>query len=343
MKRSPSSVVLRLLRKTLLPFSWLYGCALMVRHALYDWKLLKSAVHPVPVICVGNLSFGGTGKTPLVAYLVGLLQAHYRVAVLSRGYKRVSSGFQLANEEATVASVGDEPFLYYKRFPGVLVAVDANRNRGVRNLLGLPQPPQLILLDDAFQHRRIRPGLAILLTAYAHLYACDALAPAGGLRDLKRRAKQAAIVVVTKCPRDLSVTDQNNIRTKLRLAPRQRLFFSGIRYGAVAKSATGDRPLEGFGSGGCTLVTGIAHPEPLLAFLRERNIAFEHLQYPDHHRFSGRDIALLRKKGQILTTEKDYMRLEGKLPQLWYLPIDVFFLKEGEQFNELIASFVADE
>lgn len=330
------------LLKILFPLSACYGGVIALRHFLYDKGILPSVAHPVPVICVGNLSFGGTGKTPMTLYLAQLLRPYYRVAILSRGYKRASKGFYLAGEGATVAELGDEAFLYYRTSLDVRVAVDGDRNNGVRQLLGLPQPPEVILLDDALQHRRIRPGFTILLTTYARLYARDALFPAGSLRDRKRQARRADVVVVTKCPANLAEAERETIRAALKLLPRQHLFFSAIRYGEVLQSAMGKLSLDALTGEPFTLVTGIADPEPLITFLKRKGLQFKVMRYPDHHAFSEREIAGLRQREMVVTTEKDYVRLQGRVERLYYVPMALFFLEEGEVFDEMIRAFVRE-
>lgn len=327
-------------RKILFPLSWLYGAILALRHLLYDKKILSSVAHPVPLIGIGNLSFGGTGKTPMTEYLIRLLKDRYRMAVLSRGYKRATSGFYLAREGVSVRDIGDEPFQYYKKFPGIEVAVDADRNRGIARLLQLPIPPEVILLDDAFQHRKIQPGLHILLTTCDDLYVDDFLFPAGNLRDLKSRAARADLIIVTKCPTALTGTERLHIKNKLNLKPRQQIFFSGITYANELVSATEKLQLKALQKEPFTLVTGIARPGPLVRFLKEKGLTFGHIRYPDHYEFTEKDIALLQRKTRVITTEKDYMRLQHRLPGVYYLPIQTTFLEEEATFISTIERFI---
>lgn len=331
---------MHLRRKILFPFALLYGWVLTFRHFLYNKGVLKSVSHPGPVICVGNLSFGGTGKTPMTEYLIRLLKEEYRVAVLSRGYKRESRGFRLAEVDTTVREIGDEPFQYHRKFPDINVVVDADRNRGVRYLLQLPEPPEVILLDDAFQRRSIKAGLHILLTAYGDLYVDDLLVPAGNLRDIKREAVRAEVVIVTKCPSALSEEARLKIKERLKLKPHQHLFFTGIAYDTALLSSGEPLPLTALASMRFTLVTGIANPAPLVRFLEEKAPDFEHLRFPDHHSFSEKEIARLQQKACIVTTEKDYMRLRHRLSNLYYLPIKTVFLEDGTGFNKLVKDFV---
>ncbi|HRN99310.1 MAG TPA: tetraacyldisaccharide 4'-kinase, partial [Flavobacterium sp.] len=205
------------LRKLLFPLAILYGFVTALRNMLYDRGWLQSVSFDVPVIAVGNLSVGGTGKSPMVEYLIRLLQPDYRIAVLSRGYKRQTHGFRLASKNDSAETLGDEPFQFYKKFPAIRVAVDADRVRGIKSLLNLPDAPQVILLDDAFQHRRVKAGYYIVLTAYGDLYADDFMLPTGNLREGWRGAKRANCIVVTKCPSNLSDAEQDLIRKKLQI------------------------------------------------------------------------------------------------------------------------------
>ncbi|MEM9686975.1 MAG: tetraacyldisaccharide 4'-kinase [Bacteroidota bacterium] len=329
------------LRKLLFPLSLLYGLVIVVRHFLYDKGIFRSVSHPIPVISIGNLSFGGTGKTPMTEYIVQQLQNDYFTAILSRGYKRTSKGFYLADRNTSAEILGDEPYQYHQKFPKIYIAVDSDRNRGVRHLMTLPNPPDIIVLDDAFQHRKIAPGLNILLTTYANMYVDDLLFPAGNLRDAKRQAKRADSIVITKCPPQLSEREKLNIKARIHPKPHQEVFFTSIAYDTTLKSADGTLTLEALTTAPFTLVTGIANPKPLVDFLKEKNLDFEHLKYPDHHKFSGREIAVLRQKKRIVTTEKDYARLQHKIPKAYYLPIRPVFLEKEAVFNALLQHYIA--
>jgi len=197
---------------------------------MYDKRVLTSKEYTFPVLCVGNLSVGGTGKTPMIEYLIRLLQQQLRLATLSRGYKRKTTGFVLANSHTTVTDIGDEPYQYFKKFKKIKVAVDENRRRGIANLLHLKAQPQIILLDDAFQHRKVKAGFNIVLTVYNDLYVDDYMLPTGNLRDNRREAKRADLIVVTKCPHHLAVEEKEEIIKKLRVSPEQYVFFTGISY-----------------------------------------------------------------------------------------------------------------
>ena len=331
------------LRKLLYPFSVLYHLITGFRNKLYDKQVLKSESYDFPVICVGNLNMGGTGKSPMIEYLLDYLDGDYSVASLSRGYKRKTKGFQMVQEDSHAAHVGDEPLQFKKKFPQVLVAVDANRKEGVERLKEFA--PDIILLDDAFQHRRVKAGLNILLTAYYDLYTEDLLLPGGNLRESSSGAKRADIIVVTKCPPELSEREMEEIRRELKPTASQDVFFSSISYSDKIFSGEVAIPLESITSE-YTLVTGIAKPEPLLAYLENKNIRLKHLKFPDHHHFSEKEISHLDKELAILTTEKDFMRLKDKLPlnKLYYLPIRTSFLANDElAFRRRIDGFINEK
>ena len=329
---------MKLLRKILLPFALLYQGILFVRNKMYDFGWISSKSYPFPVICVGNLRVGGTGKSPMIEYLLRLLQ-EIPVAVLSRGYKRNTQGFFLLKGTETAKQVGDEPLQFKRKFPEAIIAVDENRQHGIEELRKPQHPPSVVLLDDAFQHRKVRAGLSILLTAYGDLYADDFLLPAGNLREGGSGAKRADIIVVTKCPSDLNAEEQAEIRKKLKPKKYQSLYFATIEYAEEATNGISNIALEELND--FTLVTGIADPKPLVDFLGKKKI-FEHKKFPDHHNFSVSELDMLRKEKMILTTEKDYMRLKNELNknQLFYLPIQLKILDEAEGFANEIRNFV---
>ena len=213
---------MNLLRKLLFPFAILYGVITSIRNFLFDISVLKSYSFNLPIIAVGNLSVGGTGKTPQIEYLIRLLSEKYKIATLSRGYKRQSEGFILAQANSNARLLGDEPFQFFEKFPSIQVAVDADRKNGIEQLLSLPEKPEVILLDDAFQHRKVKAGFYILLTSYGDLYSDDCMLPTGNLRETRSGAKRADLIVVTKCPFDLSLDKQNDIRKRLKLSVNQQ-------------------------------------------------------------------------------------------------------------------------
>ena len=313
------------MRFLLLPFAILYGLGVRLRHFLYDRGWLSSKRYPFPILCVGNLAVGGTGKTPMVEYLVRLL-GQEQVAILSRGYRRKTRGFVLADDSATAMTLGDEPYQYHRKFPRATVAVCENRQEGIERLLENPHF-KYIILDDAFQHRKVQAGTNLLLTSYDKLYTQDFLLPVGSLRDIRSRARKAQIIIVTKCP-ELTQTEQEKIIQQLKPLPSQKVYFTSIAYSDRVYSHEDSQALKDFIATPFTLVTGIANPTPLVDFLEKQGASFEHLAYSDHHHFSNRELEFLRQKERILTTEKDYVRLEGALSTLYYLPIETQFLND---------------
>ncbi|MDD5149773.1 MAG: tetraacyldisaccharide 4'-kinase [Flavobacterium sp.] len=334
---------MNLLRKILFPFAVLYGIITSIRNFLFDKGILKSYSFDVPVIAVGNLSVGGTGKTPQIEYLIRVLSSKHKVATLSRGYKRQSEGFVLADATSNAAILGDEPFQFYSKFPNILVAVDADRKNGIEQLLSQQDKPEVILLDDAFQHRKVKAGFYILLTSYGDLYSDDFMLPTGNLRESRSGAKRANLVVVTKCPATLSLDEQNKIKTKLKLEPNQELYFSYIDYDESIYSGDKTLKVSEVKNVNKLLLAGIAKPEPFFAYLENEDDFF--MTFPDHHNFSEKDIISIEYQAIddfIITTEKDYVRLRGKLAnkQLFYLPIKSSFILESENFDKTILNYV---
>lgn len=331
---------MKLLRKIFFPFVPIYYVVTWSRNKLYDLGLKKSKSYDFPVICVGNLSVGGTGKTPMIEYLIKLLKDDQKVATLSRGYKRQTKGFQLANENATTETIGDEPFQFYNKFGNtILVAVDADRQNGIAELQKQKNKPNVILLDDAYQHRKVKAGFNILLTTYDNPFFNDYVLPTGNLREPRSGAKRADIIVVTKCPKALDELEKQKVVSQIKPHQNQQVFFSSIEYSEKVISANSDIQLKNLSN--FTLVTGIANSKPLVDFLNDRSLKFEHLNFKDHHGFSKQDISKLNKKALIVTTEKDFMRLKHYKPlndKLFYLPIEVVIDNETK-FNKWVESF----
>lgn len=336
-----------LVRKILFPLSIVYDGITSLRNVLFNKGILKSTQFDFPVIVVGNLSVGGSGKTPQIEYLIRLLKDNYRVAVLSRGYKRSSKGFLLANENTNVSEMGDEPFQYYSKFRNILVAVDEDRVHGIRQLRKLDETPDIVLLDDAYQHRKVDSKFNILLTPYNDLYVDDFVLPTGNLRESKSGSKRAKIVVVTKCPDGLSDLEMVSIKEKLKLKETQKLFFSKVSYADVIRKENETIPLNSLKNYSILLITGIANPQPMIDFFKSKNLNFNHLKYSDHHNFSTREIDQIRKefedipseKKLIVTTEKDFMRLKEKL-DIYYLEIEIDLFNESEKFNSLVNEYI---
>ncbi|QXP61372.1 tetraacyldisaccharide 4'-kinase [Olleya sp. HaHaR_3_96] len=331
---------MKFLRFILFPIVPVYFVVTWFRNLMYDigWKSSKS--YDFPILCVGNLSTGGTGKTPMVEYLIRLLKDDLRLATLSRGYGRKTKGFVLGNPLSNAESLGDEPFQFYNKFSdGVLVAVDANRQEGIAQLIQNEPKPQLIVLDDAFQHRKVKAGFYVMLTTYANLYTKDFVLPSGNLREPKSGAKRANIIVVTKCPDDLTTAKKQAIVSEIKPLDYQNVFFSSISYSAILYSENKSLTLSELSD--FKLITGIANATPLVDFLTEKNLDFEHIAFKDHHNFSLQEIERFSKYDCIVTTEKDYMRLKNEsslIGKLYYLPIKVE-IDNAEKFNRLIKDF----
>jgi tetraacyldisaccharide 4'-kinase len=333
------------LRKLLFPFAVLYGLITGFRNFLFDKGILKSYSFNLPVIVVGNLSVGGTGKTPQIEYLIRLLLNNYKVATLSRGYKRQSKGFVLANKYSNAKTLGDEPFQFYKKFKNIFVAVDANRKNGIEQLLLQSTKPDVILLDDAFQHRKVKASFYILLTTFDELYCQDYILPTGNLRESRSGAKRANVVIVTKCPKNVSQETRNQVAKKLNLKSNLQLFFSSIDYDDFVYSENKSILVTEIIKEKKLILAGIAKPDSFVNFLKSEND--EVMIYPDHHDFSDKDIEAINQKSQdrsIVTTEKDYVRLidSDLKSELFYLPIKSKFVSNQEQFDKTILDFVSN-
>jgi tetraacyldisaccharide 4'-kinase len=345
--------LLRPIRILLFPFSLLYALAVKIRNWCFDNKILASASFSLPIICVGNLAVGGTGKSPMVELLLRLLKDRYAIAVLSRGYKRKTRGYALANGGTTALDIGDEPMQFHSKFPEVTIAVGEERIVAIPQLLHDRPATRAIILDDAFQHRTVKAGLNILLTDYSNLFTRDWWLPSGDLRDAPSSYKRAEVIVVTKCPEDLSEEGRRAIALEINPRSYQQLFFSAIRYGQlyhITRQATAviDEQVE------VLLVTGIANPAPLKQWLNEHSRTYYEMAYGDHHIFSIDDLqAIFRRfmsisaeKKLIVTTEKDAVRLIKFRQELeewpfYVLPITPGFLFGDEpRFNELIITFI---
>lgn len=345
--------LLKPIRILLFPFSILYGAAVWIRNRLFDRQVLGSSKFALPVICVGNLSVGGTGKSPMVEYLLANFRTSYRLAVLSRGYKRKTRGYVLATDATSSLDIGDEPFLFHRKFPDVSVAVGEERIVAIPQLLHDRPDTQLIIMDDAFQHRSVEAGFNIVLTDQNNLYTRDWFLPTGDLRDEKSSARRADVLVVTKCRPDLTKEEAEEIRQELSPSTDQQLFFTAIRYAQPYHLVT-RQPLEIHDQLEVLLVSGIANPRPLKKYLADHSKAYYEMLYSDHHIFTIDDWKEMVKKFNqlpatdkiILTTEKDAVRLmkfqqEMKDVPIFALPISVEFLfDEAPQFNNCVSQFI---
>ena len=345
------------INKNLLALSWFYGLGVGIRNLLFEMGVLKSRSFNTPVISVGNITVGGTGKTPHVEYLIRLLKDKMNVAVLSRGYKRKSSGYILSDKDTPMRMIGDEPYQIKQKFPDITVAVDKKRTRGITNLTEADGAPDVdvILLDDAFQHRYVKPGLNILLVDYHRLIVYDRLLPAGRLREPVRAKDRADIVIITKCPKDLKPMEFRVITKAMKLYPYQQLYFSTLEYDtprAVFSGKTFDENLNGKN---ILLLTGIASPEQMMHDLQEYDAEITPLTFGDHHDFSKKDVAKINESFAsipepkvILTTDKDATRLmatDGLSDEvknnLYSLPMRIVIMQEQEEeFNNKILGYV---
>ena len=342
------------MRKILLPISSIYHIVLKIRHKLFDLDIMKAKRFDFPIICVGNLCLGGTGKTPMTEYLIKLLKGQFHTATLSRGYGRKTKGFVLADDTASCETIGDEPFQYFRKFKDNQVAVDETRTEGVQRLISQGNPPEVILLDDAFQHRQIQAGLNILLTDFNCLYTEDFLVPAGTLRDIKSAALRADIIVVTKAPEKLSDKEYDTLKTRLKPNENQKVFTSFMVYGdlipltEIAKNTSPNNAK-------CAIAfCGVAKPVPFVEQVRSRFGEVKELIFSDHHDFNVGDIekivktyeTLANQNAIIVTTEKDASRLMknsylcqfNTLP-VFALPIEMHFHQE-DAFNLEIDTYV---
>ena len=348
-----SNFFLKSFRILLLPFALLYWLGIAIRNWLYDKRILESTSFGLPLICVGNLSVGGTGKSPMVEYLVANLKNKFKVATLSRGYKRKTRGYAMADEKTTALEIGDEPMQYHLNFPEVPVAVGEERILDIPQLLHDRPETKVIILDDAFQHRTVKAGLNILLTDYNNLFTRDFYLPTGDLRDLKSSYKRAEIIVVTKCKKDLEEVEKQKLIKEINPLPGQLVFFTAINYSRpyhiISKMEKGlDKKVE------ILLVTGIANPRPLKKLLEEHSNTYQMLQYADHHIFTIDDLKEIKQafnkidagEKVILTTEKDAVRLLKFSDEIKDLPFYVvpvrhqFLFQEESKFDQLVSDFV---
>jgi tetraacyldisaccharide 4'-kinase len=348
-----SNWFLKSFRILLFPFALLYGLIVWIRNWMYDRGILRSASFGLPLICVGNLSVGGTGKSPMVEYLVRLLKDRYKVATLSRGYKRKTKGYSLASEQTTALEIGDEPMQFHRKFPGIPVAVGEERIVAIPQLLHDRPETEAIILDDAFQHRAVKAGLNILLTDYNNLFTRDFFLPSGDLRDQRSSYERAQVIVVTKCKPDLTEEERLLLINEINPLPHQKVFFSTIAYG-TPYHITNQAGINLDEQTEVLLVTGIANPRSIKSYLEDQVDTYYLMNYSDHYIFSIDDWRDIKKrftqieadKKIILTTEKDAMRLlkfEQELAGVpfYVIPIEPYFLfDEGTMFDGIVLKFI---
>ncbi len=352
----------RKLSPLLFPFSCVYGMAVSIRNKLFDLKILKSTEFDFPVISIGNITAGGTGKTPHVEYLAEFLSKQFHVSVLSRGYKRTTKGFLLADKKSTPQTIGDEPYQMFSKFKNVTFAVDENRVHGINELKKKNPKLQTVILDDAFQHRYVTPGVSILLIDYSRPVYKDCFLPAGNLRESTHSISRANIVIVTKVPENIKPIEKKLWEKELKLFPYQFLYYTNFEYGCLTPVFPPGKQkfsLEEIQNTNASvlLLAGIANPAPLLEKLTSGQNEVVPLYFPDHHEYSQHDLheiksmynSLKKKKKIIITTEKDAIKL-GKLAdvdhtiqeRMYYLPVKVKFLYDKqEDFDSNIINYVA--
>ena len=322
-----------LLRKLLFPLSLLFKFIQEVRNLLYDLNIIANTKFNIPTISVGNLSMGGTGKTPMVEYLLSNLLIKYKIGILSRGYKRKSNGFLKLNEYSDISVVGDEPFIIQKTFPDSNVYVCEDRVTGIQNILKNDEL-DFIILDDAFQHRKLKTTLNIMLSSFSKPFYNDYIFPVGDLRESRLSYKRANIIIITKCPANLNQNEMNDIKLKINPLEDQKIFFTTISYKDILfgnKSVN----INSIINKEILLVTGIAETDSIIRYLNSRSIKFKHLEYSDHHHYSNNDInniLKLSRNSLVLTTKKDYYKLKDNINNLLYLDIETRFLKNEDQF-----------
>lgn len=348
----------------LLPLSALYRIGVSIRNKLFDWGMLRSQSFPLPVISVGNITVGGTGKTPHTEYLIRLLQTDYRVAVLSRGYKRQSKGFVLADAHTPIEQIGDEPYQMAHKFPRIHMAVDADRCHGIRCLTDgrITPQPDVIVLDDAFQHRYVKPGLSILLIDYHRPIWKDYMLPAGRLREPQCGKKRADLIIVSKCPPSLSTEEQAQLRQRIAPHSEQEVYFTTLKYGHLKPlfgKETTERSLDSLHKDEqVLLVTGIASPAAIIQELHKYVHQVIPQTFADHHHFNQGDMDSIRQaflklpedKRLIIVTEKDAARLIGHpllceelKPHIYVLPVEVSFLaNQKEMFHQNLIRYVTE-
>lgn len=335
-----NTIVYKSFRILLFPVSVIYGVVVIIRNWLYDKNILKSASFNFPLICVGNIAAGGTGKSPMVEYIVFALRNRYKIATVSRGYKRKTRGYVLAADDTTALEIGDEPMQFHLKFPDIPVAVGEERLVAIPQLLHDHPELEAIILDDAFQHRSINPGLNIVLTEYEDLYVDDYFLPTGDLRDSRHAARRAQIIIVTKCPENLSAEEAGKIKKQLQPAEHQQVFFTSIAYG-VPYHITKETLLAFNRNEEVLLVCGIANPKPLKQYLQEQVNTYYQKTYSDHHIFLIDDLTDIKKRWnqiqavekRIITTEKDRVRLLKFRQELDELPVYVLPVKHHFLFD----------
>lgn len=338
------------------PVAWIYGAVVFLRNRFFDWGWIKSQSFRKAVISVGNITVGGTGKTPHVAYLLDLLQQQYNVAMVSRGYKRKSRGLQVASPQSTSAQLGDEPYQLYQKYPNTQVVVEANRCKAIQYIEMHYPAVDAVVLDDAFQHRYVEPGMSILLIDYNRLITKDKIMPVGRLRESARGRYRASVIIVTKCPSNITPIELRNLYNEIEPRPYQRIFYTYYQYAPV-QALYADEPIQLTPDMTAMVVTGVAQPKPMFHYLASQVASLTTVPFPDHHDFTKADWENIQKRFDaietphkcIVVTEKDAARMvdskwvpQSLKPYICVLPIQVRFLQDREkEFNQLVMDYVS--
>ena len=333
----------------LYPISLIYGLLVSIRNILFDIGILDSKVYKIPTIGIGNLSIGGTGKSILVDYLINLFKSDYHITTLSRGYNRDTKGYIHANSRSTAYEIGDEPFQFYSKHPEINVVVCEDRRKGMNIILKKLPQTELCIWDDIYQHRFVKPGLMILTTTYDKPYTKDKILPLGKLRESVSSSKRADLIIINKCPENISNVERERFTNSLNLFEHQKVYFSSLTYNEKIKSKSTSLNVSDLEKNEFILVTGIADSSYLVKFLNDRDLVFTHLKYKDHYNYSKPSIDRIKRisKGKyILTTEKDFGKLKLKIDSnnLFYIEVSIKFLNDDNElgFNDTIEKYVSE-
>ncbi len=333
----------------LYPISLIYGLLVSIRNILFDIGILDSKIYKIPTIGIGNLSIGGTGKSILVDYLINLFKSDYHITTLSRGYNRDTKGYIHANSKSTAYEIGDEPFQFYSKHPEINVVVCEDRRKGMNIILKKLPQTELCIWDDIYQHRFVKPGLMILTTTYDKPYTKDKILPLGKLRESVSSAKRADVIIINKCPENISNVERERFTNSLNLFEHQKVYFSSLTYNEKIKSKSTSLDVNDLEKNEFILVTGIADSSYLVKFLNDRDLVFTHLKYKDHYNYSKPSIDKIKRisKGKhILTTEKDFGKLKLKIDSnnLFYIEVSIKFLNDGNElgFDDMIEKYVSE-
>ena len=333
----------------LYPISLIYGLLVSIRNILFDIGILDSKIYKIPTIGIGNLSIGGTGKSILVDYLINLFKSDYHITTLSRGYNRDTKGYIHANSTSTAYEIGDEPFQFYSKHPEINVVVCEDRRKGMNIILKKLPQTELCIWDDIYQHRFVKPGLMILTTTYDKPYTKDKILPLGKLRESISSSKRADVILINKCPVNISNLEREKFTNSLNLFEHQKVYYSSLTYSEEIKSKSISLDINHLKEKDFVLVTGIADSSYLVKFLNDRDLVFTHLKYKDHYNYSKPSIDRIKRisKGKyILTTEKDFGKLKLKIDSnnLFYIEVSIKFLNDGNElgFDDMIEKYVSE-